>query len=85
MVHPKTYEQISLREDIKATIGHLRAYSEKLRCAAALQHLEQLTHQEGDAGYLRRQFQKRGSVESIVDAALKQFRHAQSVELSLSH
>lgn len=67
VVHPKSYEQISLREDILTTIRRIQPQADALGCAAALEHIYQTTHEGSDASYLRREYVERGSVEGMVD------------------
>lgn len=74
IVHPKTYETLSLREDILATLRKMEPYAESLGGQDALTHLYQVTHTGGDATYLRQQYAERGGVEGMVDAAIKTFR-----------
>lgn len=75
-VHPKTYENRSIYEDILVTLHLLEPYSQKLQAQSALQHLRQLIHQGNDASSLRTQQQQQGSVEAIVATALQKFRQA---------
>jgi glutamate---cysteine ligase / carboxylate-amine ligase len=74
LVHPKTYETMSLREDILATLRRLQRHAESTHAAPALEHLYHATHTGSDASYLRRQYEERGSAEGMVDAALACFR-----------
>jgi len=74
VVHPKTYESLSLREDILTTLRRMDPYAEALGGSAALNHLMQVTHTGSDAQYLRDQFAASGSVEGVVDAAIRRFR-----------
>ncbi|HVV68450.1 MAG TPA: YbdK family carboxylate-amine ligase [Gammaproteobacteria bacterium] len=78
LVHPKTYEQISIREDVLTTLRKLQSYGDILGCTIALEHIEKITHQGSDASYLRQQYQESGSVEGVVDAALERFKHVKS-------
>ncbi len=73
-VHPKTYENRSICDDILVTLHLLEPYSQSLQAQAALEHLRQIIHQGNDASYLRQQQQQHGSVEAIVAAALQRFR-----------
>lgn len=75
LVHPKTYEQLSLREDILSTLRHIRHYSEKLDGLAALEHIYNIVKEGSDSSLLRREYIECGSVEGMVDAALYKFRH----------
>ncbi len=77
LVHPKTYEQIPLREDILTTLRRIQLHADTLGCAAALEHIYQATHEGSDASYLRREHAQRGSVEGMVDSALQRFRHSE--------
>lgn len=79
VVHPKTYEQISLREDILTTVRRIQVHADILGCAPALEHIYRTAHQGSDAGYLRNAYEERGSVEGIVDFALNRFRDSKSV------
>jgi glutamate---cysteine ligase / carboxylate-amine ligase len=74
VVHPKTYEQLPLREDILNTLRRIQPQAEALDCTAALQHIQQAALNHSDATYLRQQHADRGSVEGMVDAALERFR-----------
>jgi carboxylate-amine ligase len=74
IVHPKTYESLSLREDILTTLRKMERYGASLGGTAALQHLVLVTHEGSDAHYLRTQFDRSGSVEGMVDAAIHRFR-----------
>jgi len=74
IVHPKTYESLSLREDILTTLRRMDLHAEALGGSAALNHLMQVTHMGSDAHYLRAEFDSSGSVEGVVDAAIAKFR-----------
>jgi len=74
IVHPKTYETLSLREDILATLRRIQPYAETLESMPALEHLTHVAHEGSDAHYLRKQYADRGSAEGMVDAALRRFR-----------
>ncbi|KQW93393.1 gamma-glutamyl ligase [Massilia sp. Root418] len=74
IVHPKTYESLSLREDILTTLRKMEPHAEALGGSAGLAHLTQVTHTGSDAQYLRDQFRESGSVEGVVDAAVNRFR-----------
>ncbi|MFN7095369.1 MAG: glutamate--cysteine ligase, partial [Burkholderiales bacterium] len=77
LVHSKSHEIISLREDILTTLRKIEPYSEELGSLDALTHLSQATHQISDANYLRQQYMSRGSTEGIVESALRRFRGAE--------
>lgn len=76
VVHPKSYEQIPLREDILTTVRRIRSHADILGCASALEHIYQTAHVGSDASYLRREYSERGSVEGMVDSALQKFRQS---------
>lgn len=73
MVDPRSYEPISLREDILKTLRQLEPHAEALQAQPALEHIYRVTHEGSDASYLRRQYQQRGSIEGMVDAAIAVF------------
>ncbi len=74
VVHPKTYENRSLRDDILATLDVVTPYADKLGALPALVHLKNLVKTGNDAQFLRQQLNESGSVEGMVNAALQQFR-----------
>jgi carboxylate-amine ligase len=74
VTHPKTYETISLREDILATLEKMEAHAEVLGSLPALRHLRAAAREGNDAAYLRRQYERQGSVEGTVNAAIGRFR-----------
>ena len=73
LVHPKTYRQVALREDLFNTLCCIEPYSGVLVSQLALERINQITHADNDAQYLRQQFARLGNVESVVNAALKKF------------
>jgi glutamate---cysteine ligase / carboxylate-amine ligase len=75
IVHPKTYETRSLREDILATLSIIAPFAESLGALSAMTYLYKATGDETDAQFLRRQYDESGSVEGMVNAALGQFRN----------
>jgi carboxylate-amine ligase len=74
ITHPKTYETMSLREDILATLRRMEPHAERLESLDALRHLAQAVAEGSDAGYLRRQYLRQGSAEGMVNAAIQRFR-----------
>ncbi len=74
IVHPKTHETLSLREDILTTLRRMEADAAALGGTAALEHLYAVSHEGSDATYLRRQFLATGSAEGMVDSAIQRFR-----------
>ncbi|MFL6673349.1 MAG: YbdK family carboxylate-amine ligase [Massilia sp.] len=74
ITHPKTYETMSLREDILSTLRKMEPHAEALGSTGALQHLVAAVTEGSDAAYLRRQFERQGSAEGMVNAAIQRFR-----------
>ena len=74
ITHPKTYESMSLREDILATLRKMEPHAEALGSRAALRAPGGSGHEGSDASYLRRQYERQGSAEGMVDAAIRVFR-----------
>lgn len=80
IVHPQSHEQLSLREDILATLRRLEPHAEALGSEAALEHLYREANAGSDAQVLRDAFEAAGSAEGIVDEALRRFRGAEEAE-----
>jgi carboxylate-amine ligase len=74
LVHPKTHETLSIREDILTTLRKMEPYAEAIGSQPALEHLYQATHAGNDASYLREEYGGAGSTEGMVDAAIRCFR-----------
>jgi carboxylate-amine ligase len=74
LVLPKSYESLSLREDILTTLRRIQPHAHALGAQAALDHLYLTATEGSDASFLRRQHQQRGSCEGMVDAAIGLFR-----------
>lgn len=74
IVHPKTHETLSLREDIFATLRRLEPYAIRFASGVAMENLYRSAHQGSDAHFLRKIYSKEGSVEAMVDAAVQRFR-----------
>jgi len=75
IVHPKSYEQMPLREDILTTLRKIQPHADSLGSTEALEHIYQATHTSSDASLLRDEFTHRGSVEGMVDFSLQKFRN----------
>ena len=76
ITHPKTYATVALRDDIISTLRQLGPHAEALSSTAALQHLQDVAAESGDAQYLRAEYERQGSAEGMVDAAIRRFRGA---------
>lgn len=75
IVHPKTSESLSLREDILATMRRLAPHAEALGSTSAFDEIERMIASEGShANFLRRQFANEGGLQGMVDAAVRAFR-----------
>jgi glutamate---cysteine ligase / carboxylate-amine ligase len=74
LVHPKSYESLSLREDILATLRRLEGAAQTLGCRDALEHIGRVAVQGSDASFLRERHRDGGSAEAMVDAAIGRFR-----------
>ncbi|TQK07058.1 YbdK family carboxylate-amine ligase [Herbaspirillum sp. SJZ107] len=74
ITHPKTYEQLPLRDDILATLALLAPQAEVLDSREALAHLAAAVADGSDASWLRGQYGREGSAEGMVNAAIGRFR-----------
>jgi carboxylate-amine ligase len=74
ITHPKTYEQLPLREDILATLDVMEPHAQALGSVEALVHLAGAASEGSDAGFLRGQYERQGSCEGMVNAAIRRFR-----------
>jgi carboxylate-amine ligase len=74
ITHPKTYQTVSLREDILATLAKMAPYAEALGSTEGLHHLAAAAVHGNDALLLRQQYEQQGSVEGMVHAAINWFR-----------
>lgn len=71
---PKTYDNVPLREDILATLEKMVPHAEALGSMDALAHLAAAAREGSDAMWLRRYYERDGSVEAMVNAAIGRFR-----------
>jgi len=71
---PKSYDNVPLREDILATLEKMVPHAEALGSMDALQHLAAAAREGSDASLLRRYYERDGSVEAMVNAAIGRFR-----------
>jgi carboxylate-amine ligase len=74
LVHPRTHETLSLREDILSTLRRLEGHAGALGALGALERLEAIVQAGGDARELRGVHAASGSLEAVVEAALERFR-----------
>ncbi|MDF2464426.1 MAG: glutamate--cysteine ligase [Ramlibacter sp.] len=74
LVHPKTYEALSLREDIIATAAKLSEHAQACGATRAMEHISRAATAGNDAASLRQSFSESGGAEGMVNAALEAFR-----------
>jgi len=74
ITHPKTYATMPLREDILATLAKMEPYAAALGSLEGLRHLAAAAAGGSDAALLRQQYERQGSVEGMVHAAINWFR-----------
>jgi carboxylate-amine ligase len=76
ITNPKTYQTLSLREDILATLRLMEPHADALGSYDALRGLSDVVRATNDATYLRGQYEAQGSAEGMVNAAIERFRSA---------
>ncbi|MGJ9417076.1 YbdK family carboxylate-amine ligase [Massilia sp. CMS3.1] len=74
ITHPKSYENLPIREDILATLTKMAPYAAELGSLDGLRHLAAAAGGGSDAALLRQQYERQGSVEGMVHAAINWFR-----------
>jgi carboxylate-amine ligase len=74
ITHPKTYQTVSLREDILHTLAMMEPHGEALGSTMALRHLAAAASTASDANFLRQEYGAQGSCEGMVNAAIRRFR-----------
>jgi carboxylate-amine ligase len=74
ITHPKTYEQLPLRDDILATLDLMQPHAQALGSVEALVHLAAAAAEGSDSAFLRAQYERQGSCEGMVNAAIQRFR-----------
>jgi len=74
ITHPKTYEQIPLRDDILATLALMEPHAQALGSVEALAHLADAAASGSGSAFLRAQYERQGSCEGMVNAAIRRFR-----------
>lgn len=75
LVHPKTKERISLREDILATFRRVEPCATALHSLSAFDELYLVLSNGNHASLLRRALITEGGVQGTVDAAVRAFRN----------
>ncbi|MFC7421339.1 YbdK family carboxylate-amine ligase [Iodobacter arcticus] len=75
MVHPKTYQQSSLREDIRNTLNRIQPHAAALNSTPALEHIHQLIIKGDDASFLRNEYEKHNNVAGMVNTSIQRFRY----------
>jgi glutamate---cysteine ligase / carboxylate-amine ligase len=80
MVNPKTREQISIREDMLATLRQLEPHAEALRSQAALDEIERTVARRQPRHLpAQRCFAESGSVQAVVRASVDALRSGPAV------
>lgn len=73
LIHPKTYEQIPLREDILSTLRRIQPQAQALGSVEAMDRIYRVTHQGSDAHHLRKIYGSTGSVQAMVAESIGKF------------
>jgi glutamate---cysteine ligase / carboxylate-amine ligase len=73
LIHPQTYEQIPLREDILSTLRRIQPQSDSLNSAEAMERIYRISHQGSDAHHLRKTFMESGSLQAMVAESISLF------------
>lgn len=74
IVHPRTAETMTLREDILATLRRVELDAEVLRSRAALDEIRAVVGHGNDATFLRHECKEEGGVQGMVESAVQRFR-----------
>ena len=75
MVNPKTREQISIREDVLATLRRIAPHADALGAQDALSEIERTAARDGNhASWPRQRYAQIGSVQGVVAAAVQALR-----------
>lgn len=75
LVHPRSKERISLREDILATLRRIEPHAAALHGMPALDELLFALSSGNHARFLRDAYAAEGGVQGVVDAAVRTFRN----------
>lgn len=79
IVHPRSNDTLSLREDILATLRRIEPHAAALGSQAAIDELYGVAAHDGNhAGFLRRQHAHEGGVQGVVDAAVRCLREGRT-------
>ncbi|MFN8769428.1 MAG: YbdK family carboxylate-amine ligase [Neisseriaceae bacterium] len=73
LINPKSYEPIQIRDDILLTLDKLEPCASSLGSQGGFELLKKYILEDNDASYLREQFLKSSSMETIVDKAIEIF------------
>lgn len=79
LVHPRTYDRITIRDDILATLDRIRPAAIALDSTRALDEVRSIALSGNDAAELRRARADRGAIENVVATALQRFRDSSRV------
>ncbi len=79
LVHPRTYERVTIRDDILATLDRVRPNAAALGSLGALDELRMIALAGNDAAELRRARAERGAIENVVATALQRFRESSPI------
>lgn len=74
IVTPGTYEPISLREDVLATLRSIEEDATLLGSEGMTEHIRNIIADGGDASHLRAAHEFHGSLEGVVEHAVSSFR-----------
>lgn len=74
LIHPQTHEPLALRDDIRSTLEAVSSHAAALGSTAAMDELHYVLRHGNHASFLRNQYADEGSVEGMVDAAVRIFR-----------
>jgi len=79
LVNPRTYERVTIRDDILATLDRVRPNAAALGSLGALDELRMIALAGNDAAELRRARAERGAIENVVATALQRFRESSPI------
>ncbi len=76
IVHPKTYQQSVVGDDILATLDLLESSAAACGATQAIDYLREAARSGSDASFLRKEVENSGSPDGIVSAAIRRFRQS---------